>query len=151
MTIVAKPIIDKQYWIIKQDNRKIGALEAEPDGYTLRIEDKVAKFKTIPMVRKNTNIVFEPAEKITPPSVTQVHGYNTGCRAYNAMWDIKHRLPLFTKERKSKSWYAAGWYAVKQHRSWRLFHNPKLIVLDRYQYQGPFHTQQEATQHDNPI
>jgi hypothetical protein len=60
------------------------------------------------------------------------------------MWDVKHRLPLFTKENKSKSWYAAGWYAVKQHRSWKLIRNPKLIVLERYQYQGPFHTQEEA-------
>jgi hypothetical protein len=60
------------------------------------------------------------------------------------MWDVKHRLPLFTKENKSKSWYAAGWYAVKQHRAWRLLRNPKLIVLERYQYQGPFHTQESA-------
>jgi hypothetical protein len=33
---------------------------------------------------------------------------------------------------------------VKQHRSWKLLRNPKLIVLERYQYQGPFHTQETA-------
>jgi len=73
-----------------------------------------------------------------------VHGYATGCRAYNPMWDVKHRLPLFTKEKKSKSWFAAGWYAVRQHRSWKVVRNPKLIVLERYQYQGPFHTAELA-------
>jgi len=142
--IEAKPVVDKKYWILKKDNRKIGALEAEPDGYTLRILDQVGKFKTIPMVRKKIGIEFAPAEKITRPALDQVHGYDTGCRAFNPIWDVRHRLPLFTKERKSKSWYAAGYYAVKQHRAWKIVRNPKMIVLERYQYQGPFHTQEAA-------
>jgi len=142
--IEAKPVIDKKYWILKKDNRKIGALEAEPDGYTMRILDQIGKFKTIPMVRKKVDIEFAPAEKTTKPAPDQVHGYATGCRAFNPMWDVKQRLPLFTKERKSKSWYAAGYYAVKQHRAWKILRNPKLIVLERYQYQGPFHTQEAA-------
>jgi len=142
--IEAKPVIDKKYWILKKDNHKIGALHAESDGYTMRIQDQVGKFKTIPMVRKKIDIEFAPLEKTTRPALDQVHGYATGCRAHNPMWDVKHRLPLFTKERKSKSWYAAGWYAVKQHRTWKIVRNPKLIVLERYQYQGPFHTQEAA-------
>jgi hypothetical protein len=110
----------------------------------VRINDQIGKFKTIPMVRKKVDIEFVPPEKTTRPAPDQVHGFETGCRAFNPMWDVKHRLPLFTKENKSKSWYAAGWYAVKQHRAWKLIRNPKLIVLERYQYQGPFHTQEAA-------
>jgi hypothetical protein len=142
--IEAKPVIDKKYWILKKDNCKIGVLEAEPDGYTMRINDQIGRFKTIPMVRKKVDIEFVPPEKTTRPAPDQVHGYATGCRAHNPMWDVKQRLPLFTKERKSKSWYAAGYYVVKQHRAWKIVRNPKLIVLERYQYQGPFHTQEAA-------
>ena len=142
--IEAKPIVDKKYWILKQDDRKIGAVEAEKDGYTVRINDQVGRFKTIPMVRKKVDIEFVPPEKTTRLAPDQVHGFETGCRAFNPMWDVKHRLPLFTKENKSKSWYAAGWYAVRQHRAWRLIRNPKLIVLERYAYKGPFHTQEAA-------
>ena len=142
--IEAKPVIDKKYWILKKDNQKVGVLEAEPDGYTMRLLDQIGKFKTIPMVRKKLDIEFVPAEKTTKPALDQVHGFETGCRAFNPMWDVKQRLPLFTKERKSKSWYAAGWYAVKQHRAWKLLRDPKLIVSERYQYQGPFHTQEAA-------
>lgn len=149
MTIVAKPVVDKQYWILKQGNRKVGAIEADTDGYMLRIEDQVQKFKTIPMVRKKTNIVFEPLEKATPPKKGEVYGYQTDCKIYNAMWDVKQKLPLFTKDKKSKSWYAAGWYLVKQHRTWRTFQNPKLIVLERYKYQGPYKSEDEAR--DQPI
>jgi hypothetical protein len=142
--IEAKPVIDKKYWILKKDNTKIGNIQANDDGYQVTIQDKVSSYKTIPMVRKKVDIEFAPPEKITRPAPDQVHGFETGCRAFNPMWDVKHRLPLFTKERKSKSWYAAGYYAVKQHRAWKIVRNPKLIVLERYQYQGPFHTQEAA-------
>jgi hypothetical protein len=149
MTIIAKPVIDKQYWILKRDNKKVGELEVDGHGYTMRIEDQVQRFKTIPMVRKSLDIAFEPAEKTTPIKPRQVYGYDTTCRAYNPIWDLKHKLPLFTKEKKSKSWYAAGWYTVKQHRSWKIVQNPKLILLERYQYQGPFHSQDSAQQNIN--
>jgi len=144
MTIVAKPVIDKQYWILKKDDQKVGELEADGSGYTMRIANQIQRFKTIPMVRKTVDIAFAPAEKATPSKPRQVYGYDTGYRAYNPMWDLKHKLPLFTKEKKSKSWYAAGWYAVKQHRSWKFIQSPKLILLERYQYRGPFHDQDSA-------
>jgi len=63
---------------------------------------------------------------------------------FNVLWEVKHKLPLFTKEDNSKSWFAAGWYLVKQHRSWKTIQNPKLITLQRYAYQGPFHSKEEA-------
>ena len=147
--IIAKPVIDKQFWILKQDDQKIGNIQATEDGYTVRILDRVDSFKTIPMVRKKINIEFEPAEKTSKPEAGQVHGYPTGCRVHNAMWDVKHKLPLFTKTAQSKSWFAAGYYWVKQHRNWKVMHNPKLILLERYPYQGPFHTKDQAC--DQPV
>ena len=144
--IVAKPVVANQYWILKQDDQKIGNIQASPDGYLVKIQNQVSSYKTIPMVRKKANIEFEPAEKTSKPSTDSVHGYPTGCRAHNAMWNVQLRLPLFTKTAKSKSWFAAGWYAVKQHRAWKAVHNPKLIVLERYQYQGPFHTKEQANE-----
>ena len=135
--IEAKPIVDKKYWILKQDDRKVGVVEAEGDGYTVRINDQIGKFKTIPMVRKKVNIEFVPPEKTTRPAPDQVHGFETGCRAFNPMWDVKHRLPLFTKENKSKSWYAAGYYMLTIGRKSKVVFCPKLILLDRYGYFGP--------------
>lgn len=142
--ILAKPVIANRYWILRKDGEKIGAVEAIDGGYTVRIRNQVQQYKTIPMVRKTNGIEFVPPEKSTRPAPGRVHGYETGCRAYNAMWNLKYRLPLFTKTNKSKSWFAAGWYAVKQHRHWRVERNPKLIVLERYQFRGPFHTEEQA-------
>ena len=142
--IVAKPVVANQYWILKQDDQKIGNIQASPDGYLVKIQNQISSYKTIPMVRKKANIEFEPAEKPSKPSTDSVHGYPTGCRAHNAMWNVQLRVPLFTKTAKSKSWFAAGWYAVKQHRAWKVVHNPKLILLERYTYQGPFFTKEET-------
>ena len=144
--IVAKPVVANQYWILKQDDQKIGNIQANADGYVVKIQNQISSYKTIPMVRKKANIEFEPAEKISKPVTDSVHGYSTGCRAHNAMWNVQLKLPLFTKTTKSKSWFAAGWYTVKQHRAWKAIHNPKLIVLERYKYQGPCHTKEQANE-----
>jgi hypothetical protein len=97
-------------------------------------------------------IEFEPASrKIKPePAGDLVYGYRTTSRPYNAIYDVKHQVPLWTKEERSKSWYAAGWYCIKQGRNWSVVNCPKLIALERYRYQGPFHTQQEAKDHESP-
>ena len=144
MTIIAKPVIDKQYWILKQDNQKVGIVEAVEDGFTVKIRDSVSRYKTIKMAGRAANIEFEPALKIKKQPTTQVHGFDVSGKIYNALWDVKHKLPLFTRSDKSKSWFAAGWYMVKQHRTWKLVQHPKLITLQRYKYQGPFHTKEEA-------
>jgi hypothetical protein len=142
--IVAKPVVADRYWILKKDNHKVGEIEAVENGYTVKIQNTVKRYTTIKMLGREANIEFAPAESASEPPVNQAYGYNTGSQVFNVLWDVKHRLPLFTKEDKSKSWYAAGWYRVKQHRTWKLVQNPKLITLQRYAYQGPFHSKEEA-------
>jgi len=144
MTIIAKPVIDKQYWILKQDNQKVGIIEAVDGGFAVKLRDKVSQYKTIKMAGRDANIEFEPAIKSKKLSANQVHGFEVTGKVFNALWDVKHKLPLFTRSDKSKSWFAAGWYMVKQHRTWKLTHHPKLITLQRYKYQGPFHSKEEA-------
>jgi hypothetical protein len=141
--IEAKPVIPNRYWILKQDNRKVGQIEADDSGVTVKIQNRVAGYKTIRMASREANIEFTKLSS-SKPVANQVHGFEVTGRVYNPVWDVKHRLPLFTRDTKSKSWYAAGWYMVKQHRAWKAVQNPKLITLQRYQYQGPFHTQQQA-------
>ena len=66
---------------------------------------------------------------------------------HNPVWDVPHALPLYTKTKKSKSWFAAGWYTIKRGRKWRVMQDPKLIALERYKFHGPFHDKQTAEQH----
>jgi hypothetical protein len=149
MTLVAKPVIDKQFWILQDGDRKVGNIEACNGGYQVKIQNQIAQFKTIRMAAQRIDIQFEPVKKITvaKPVKNLVHGYPVAGRIYNPMWDIKMKLPIYTKTTKSKSWFAAGWYRVKKGRSWTVTQDPKLIVLQRYAYAGPFYTQEEANDH----
>jgi len=109
----------------------------------------VAQFKTIRMAARTVNIEFEPAVKKIKPAnkIDHVHGYPVSGRIHNPMWDVSQRLPVYTKTKKSKSWFAAGWYNVRRGRNWRTMLAPKLIVLQRYPYQGPFYSEHEANDH----
>jgi hypothetical protein len=144
--IVAKTVVPNQYWILQQDDQKIGNIEAGPDGYAVKIKDSIQKFKTIRMVKNRIGVEFQPIVTCKPRLDTscQVHGYPTTTRPYNGIYDVRHQVPLWTREPRSKSWYAAGWYLVKQGRAWSAVQCPKLITLNRYQYRGPFHTREEA-------
>ena len=147
--LVAKPVIDKQFWILQENNRKVGNVEACAGGYQVKINNQIAQFKTIKMAAQRANIEFEPAVKLSKPKATmdQVHGYPVSGRVYNPMWDVAQQLPVYTKTAKSKSWFAAGWYRVRRGRTWTTMLAPKLIVLQRYAYQGPYYSETEANDH----
>jgi hypothetical protein len=146
MTLIAKPVIDKQFWILQDGNQKVGNIEACAGGYQVKIRNQVEQFKTIRMAAQRVNIEFETlVKKQDLKKISQVvHGYPATGKIYNPMWDVKMKLPIYTKTNKSKSWFAAGWYRVQKGRNWTAVSDPKLILLQRYSYQGPFYTEEEA-------
>ena len=143
--LVAKVVADKQFWILQEDDRKVGNIEAWNGGYQVRINNQVKQFKTIKLAAKESNIVFAQEETASKPDNTVVHGYPVAGRCYNPVWDVVHHLPIYTKTAKSKSWFAAGWYSIKRGRNWKIIQDPKLIALQRYPYQGPFKNKEQVT------
>ena len=143
--IKAKPVIPDQYWILRDDEGKIGNIESDGSGYTVSIKGSQARYQTLSMLTQRVPIAFEEISCTEPKKETnEAYGYPTTGTAYNAMFDVKHQLPLWTTEPNSRSWLAAGWYRVKQHRDWKVMQCPKLIMLDRYEFRGPFKTANEA-------
>jgi hypothetical protein len=143
--LVAKVVADKQFWILQEDDRKVGNIEAWNGGYQVRINNQVKQFKTIKLAAKESNIVFAKEQTTSNPDNTSVHGYPVAGRCYNPVWDVVHHLPIYTKTAKSKSWFAAGWYSIKRGRNWKIIQDPKLIALQRYPYQGPFKNKEQVT------
>ena len=142
----AKPVIPNQYWILRDDHGKVGNIEATDSGVQIRIRNQVETFKNLSVLKRRVKIDFAPAPQVIIKQDLDhdVNGYPTTGPAYNGIFDVKHQVPLWTREPRSKSWYAAGWYAVRHGRRWQVTECPKLIALERYEYRGPFHTQQEA-------
>jgi len=71
MTLIAKPVIDRKYWILQENNRKIGNVEACDGGFQVKINNQVAQYKTIKMVEQRVHVHFEaPLKTKTVKPVT---------------------------------------------------------------------------------
>lgn len=143
--IVAKTVVPNQYWILREQDNKIGNIEIDSGEYVVSIRGHQSRYKSLNMLPDSISIDFQQLElpKITEPR-HEVYGYPTVSQAHNSVFDAKHQLPLWTPKARSRSWLAAGWYRVRQHRDWQIMQCPKLILLQRYPYQGPFRSASEA-------
>jgi hypothetical protein len=143
--IKAKPVVPDQYWILRDQDHKVGNIEIDGGEYVVSINGHRSRFKNLTTLANTIRIDFEVAPASSPvPLSKEVHGYPTTGVAYNSIFDVQHQLPLWTSEPRSRSWLAAGWYRVRQHRDWQIVQCPKLILLQRYPYQGPFHSREQA-------
>ena len=141
MTIEAKPIVKNKYWIVEDDGRKIGTVQAADDGVVLVQDNHRLKYPSIKVLGTAHNIRFVSGQRTQTRSVDSVYDYPSRGTPYNAIYDLKLRLPLYTTSRKSKSYYCAGYYLVRYENEWIREFCPKKIILQRNQYHGPFSTE----------
>ena len=134
---IAQPIVNGKFWVIKKDNKKIGSVEKDNRGYFVTTQQGNARFKTIKSLRDVTNIDFKDGEERIKYPENQVILVYIGSTEVTQVYNIHTRLPIYTKEKKSKSWYAAGYYMLTIGRKSKVVFCPKLILLDRYGYFGP--------------
>ena len=143
ITIHAKPIIKDMFWVLTAEDKRVGEINKQGSTYSLKIGDSVFNYKNLNRIKANANIEFEKQITAKEREVNQVHGYSTDAEPYNGVWSLQQKVPIFTKEENSKSWFAAGWYLVKQNKRWRQDFCPKLITLQRYDYRGPYKCQKD--------
>jgi len=148
--IKAKPVLKDKFWIVENDGEKIGTMSFNDDRYMFSSTAETCFFdNTRQMKRKfGVNIVWgDNEEKKETPSVNkEVHGFPSSVEPFNAMYDVKRKLPLFTKSDKSKSLYCAGYYIIHFDKGWVKSFCPKLITVERYDFKGPFKTELEMKQ-----
>lgn len=146
----AKPIIDNKFWIVEKDGEKIATLRKdEEDRFVLSNITGTKIFNSRKDITKEFGKDFFVAKILKDTDDNQsneIHGYQASCTPHNCMYDIKRKLPLFTKSSDSKSLYCAGYYVIKFDKGWVKSFCPKLITLQRYPYKGPFKTEIEMKQ-----
>lgn len=150
MELHAKPIIDNKFWIVEADGEKVATLRKNEDNrFVMSNEEGIEVFDNKESLTKKFGKGFFVA-KIVKEAITslpnEVHGYSTSTSPHNAMFDIRKKLPLFTKSSDSKSLYCAGYYVIRFDKGWVKSFCPKLITLQRYEYKGPFKTELEMKQ-----
>jgi len=148
--IHAKPVIPEKFWIVELNGERFATLRREDDNrFVMSNQTGVKIYDTKQSLVKQFGRDFFVARIIreaTDADPQEVHGYATSTVPHNAMFDIKRKLPLFTKSLDSKSLYCAGYYIIRFDKGWVKSFCPKLITLQRYPYLGPFKTDLEMKQ-----
>ena len=148
--IHAKPIIEEKFWIVEENGVKCATLRKnEDDRFVMSSESGVKFFKNKKSVTEQFGKDFFVAKIIKPAENSnplEIHGYPSSTEPFNSMYDIKKKLPLFTKSQESKSLYCAGYYIIRFDKGWVKSFCPKLITLQRYDFRGPFKSELEMKQ-----
>lgn len=147
MSLLAKSVIKNKCWIVEDDGNKIATILATPTGVTYVHGDQRENFASLKLLSDRYNIVIDKSRsnKLGKP-VHDVYGYPSKFKSYNELWDVKKKIPIFTKTPDSKSYYCAGYYVINLNDVWIKEHCPKLITINRHPYYGPFKTDDEAQQ-----
>lgn len=151
MTIEAKTILKDKFWIVedKENKKRIGTICWDEDRYMFTDGSETCFFNNKKQIKKKFGVDIIWSDVAQIPSTTQehfVHGFPTSVAPYNTVYDLKRKLPLFTKSDKSKSLYCAGYYIIKFDKGWVKSFCPKLITVERYETRGPFKTDLEMRQ-----
>ena len=144
MAFKAKEILKNKFWIVENGSDKIGTLSFDEDRYMFSTPSNQKFFNDVHTLKKElgSTIFYDSVVEQVQPDF-EVHSFPTNVAPKNAVYDVKRKLPLFTKSDKSTSLYSAGYYIIRFEKGWVKSFCPKLITLERYDYQGPFLTELE--------
>ena len=102
MTINAKPVLKDKFWIIEEDNQRVGTLSWNDDRYIFSSSIETCFFDDTKQMKKKfgSDVVFVNNTNIIEaqiPKENNIHGFPTSVPPHNSMYDVKRKLPLFTK------------------------------------------------------
>lgn len=143
----AKPILENRFWILESNGEKVGTICRQEDRrYMFSCSDGTRIFDTQQQLQKNFNGDWMWGSTISAPKEEKenednsVYDYPSKFKPFNMVFDVKRKLPLFNKSKKSKSLYCAGYYIIQFEKGWVRSYCPKLLTLERYPFKGPFRT-----------
>ena len=146
----AKPVLEDKFWIVEDEGQRVATLRKDEfSQFVFQNKDGVKIYNNKKSVTREFGddfFVAKIVKEADDSNPKEVHGFSTSTIPHNAMYDIRQKLPLFTKSKDSKSLYCAGYYVIKFVKGWVKSFCPKLITLQRYGYKGPFKTDLEMKQ-----
>lgn len=142
MNIISKELIPDKEWIVTEDNEKIGSLSKNKKGFFFKKNGQKIPIKNL----NDIGIIIPLCNKKIENSKTLdfvIYNYPCSSKPFSPVYNLKKRLPLFTKSSKSKSQFCAGYYLIKFKKGWVKSFCPKLITLERNLYKGPFRDEKD--------
>ena len=148
-SLIAKPVVKNQFWIVTNGTEKVGNVIADGSGFEVKLNGNKTHFKNTNSIQKQTNIEFQTIKIDKNKKEIPFNEYPTTKKVFNSILDIKRKIHVFTKTQKSKCFHAAGWYILYQGEDPTVIFCPKYIFIQRYEYIGPYKTEDEAKKQIN--
>jgi hypothetical protein len=136
----AKTVMPNKFWILEDhQGLKQGTVSIQPNVIKVVINNVERTYDNLEKACWDLAINVGNESTIeTIPVEETVLDYPTKCAAYNPTWDIKKKIPVFTKTEKSRTLHAAGYYIINFDTGWVQSFCPKVSTLDSNEFKGPF-------------
>ena len=141
-----KVLVPNKFWIVESGGEKIATLSKEKKGYTLLSRGQKFEALDLTEIKERFGITIDstnPKQSKESEFPNEIYNFPVNGKAHNPLWNVQKKLPIYTKSSKSKSLYCAGYYVIRFRKGWVKSFCPKLITLERYEFQGPFKTELE--------
>jgi len=149
--------ITKKFWIVEDPNGdRIGTVQIVSDGTNdavLVSKGTRQRYPSINVLGSEHNIKFTTIRGTKDGSVkehTPIEESNTaygypidGEVAYNISMNVQLGAAMYTKTKKSKAEFAAGYFLIKYDKYWVKEFCPRKLALTRYDFRGPWKTPEE--------
>jgi hypothetical protein len=143
--LIAKPVVNNQYWIVTDGKHKVGNVLATGSGFEVKIGNEKKEYPNTKLIATKEHIEFVKPIKGVHKENNPYSVYPTGkSKVFNSILDVKRKIHVFTKTAKSKCFHAAGWFVIRQGTELSTVLCPKYIFVQRYDCFGPFETETEA-------
>jgi len=160
--VKAKEILKNKFWIIEDANhgKKIGTLSKDENNHYMYCCTSQPRRQRNGSITEYYNCLKDlkqgiggeilwQAASISDANKTvdkEIYNLPTSTIPYNAVYDLKRKFALFTKSKKSKSLYCAGYFIIHFDKGWVKSFCPKLVTLEKYEHKGPFKDELEMRQ-----
>jgi hypothetical protein len=143
--LTAIPVVKNKFWVVEQQGKTVATIQAKEDGGFAFVKDQARQyFSSMIAIKKQYNIKLTKSNSNRKTGkVKEIYGFPCRHVPHMGMFNLQRQLPIYSLNEKSKSYYCAGYYLIKHGKNWLTEFCPKLITLNRYEYLGPFHTQED--------
>jgi hypothetical protein len=135
---LAKPVLKNKFWIVEENGEKVAAVLSTAQGVVLVDNNRRERFNSTKLLSNKYNINFVDTPSIKKNKEKSIYDFPCDSVPHNSIYDLKYRLPLYTKSNKSKSFYCAGYYLLELDGVWQTVFCPKRLVLTRNKFHGPY-------------
>ena len=141
-SIKTKQLLPDRFWIIEHNGSRIGTIQRhDSNQFIITGTDSSVATLTLNEVTEKFDLFSDAvADTVEVEAPKECYDYPTKHIPYNAVYDVQHKLPLYSKSPNSKNMYAAGYYCVKFSKGWVKGFCPKLSTILENEYEGPFKT-----------